>query len=130
MNTSAKIQRLMFAHNQLWVFHVQTKSYAEHKALGEAYELVQDFTDSYTERMLADEPIALDGVLMPLANYKTCECVHEPCTCEACEQSKDFIVKFIDFLEREISDSPDIINKRDELVFALRHVIYLLGLSE
>lgn len=121
----------MFAHNQLWVFHVQTKSYSEHKALGEAYELVRDFTDSYTERMLADEPIVLDGVLLPLANYKACECTYEDCQCElGSSQSKIFISDFIEFLSSEISDAPDIVNKRDELVFALRHAVYLLGLCE
>lgn len=44
-----KIAPLLAFQNQLRVFHWQTFSYAEHKALGKAYETLDELFDTFVE---------------------------------------------------------------------------------
>lgn len=56
--------KLFHARTQLHVYHLQTKSYAQHKALDEAYNGILDLTDAYIE--------TIQGKLgMILTGYKT-----------------------------------------------------------
>lgn len=43
------LEELLFSVSQAHVYHLQTKSYAEHKALGEYYESVRDIIDELAE---------------------------------------------------------------------------------
>jgi DNA-binding ferritin-like protein len=44
--------KLTYFHEQLHLLHWQTKSYAQHKALGKLYEYVQDFKDGVIEKLM------------------------------------------------------------------------------
>lgn len=44
--------KLTYFHEQLHLIHWQTSSYAEHKAVGELYEYVQDFKDDVIEKLM------------------------------------------------------------------------------
>jgi DNA-binding ferritin-like protein len=44
--------KLTYFHEQLHLLHWQTKSYAQHKALGKIYEYVQDFKDGVIEKLM------------------------------------------------------------------------------
>jgi DNA-binding ferritin-like protein len=44
--------KLTYFHEQLHLLHWQTKSYAQHKALGKIYEYVQDFKDDIVEKLM------------------------------------------------------------------------------
>ena len=44
--------KLTYFHEQLHLLHWQTKSYAQHKALGKIYEYVQDFKDGVVEKLM------------------------------------------------------------------------------
>lgn len=56
--------KLFHARTQIHVYHLQTKSYAQHKALDEAYNGILDLTDAYIE--------TIQGKLgMILTGYKT-----------------------------------------------------------
>lgn len=44
-----KIAPILAFQNQLRVFHWQTFSYAEHKALGKAYEILDELFDTFVE---------------------------------------------------------------------------------
>jgi DNA-binding ferritin-like protein len=44
--------KLTYFHEQLHLLHWQTKSYAQHKALGKIYEYVQDFKDDVVEKLM------------------------------------------------------------------------------
>jgi len=44
--------KLTYFHEQLHLLHWQTASYAEHKALGDLYEYLQDFKDDVVEKLM------------------------------------------------------------------------------
>ena len=52
MTTEEIASKLAFFHEQLHLIHWQTRSYAEHKALGSLYEFVQDFKDDVVEKLM------------------------------------------------------------------------------
>jgi DNA-binding ferritin-like protein len=43
------ITKFLTLHNQLKVYHWQTDSYAQHKALGDAYEAFDEYIDRFVE---------------------------------------------------------------------------------
>jgi len=52
LNLETIAGKLTYFHEQLHLLHWQTKSYAEHKALGKLYEYVQDFKDGVIEKLM------------------------------------------------------------------------------
>ena len=46
------VTNLLTLHNQLKIHHWQTKSYAEHQALGGIYDYVHDFKDGVIEKLM------------------------------------------------------------------------------
>lgn len=49
MDISTFASKLFEARDTLHIYHLKTKSYAQHKALGSLYEDVLDFADSFLE---------------------------------------------------------------------------------
>lgn len=49
MDISTFASKLFEARDTLHIYHLKTKSYSEHKALGSLYEAVGDFADSFLE---------------------------------------------------------------------------------
>ena len=52
LNLDTIAGKLTYFHEQLHLLHWQTKSYAQHKALGKIYEYVQDFKDGVVEKLM------------------------------------------------------------------------------
>ena len=52
LNLETIAGKLTYFHEQLHLLHWQTKSYAEHKALGKLYEYIQDFKDGVIEKLM------------------------------------------------------------------------------
>lgn len=52
LNTEAIAGKLAYFHEQIHLIHWQTKSFAEHKALGDFYEFLQDFKDDVIEKLM------------------------------------------------------------------------------
>lgn len=52
---------LLFARNQLHIFHLQTTSYAAHIALGESYDLIENSFDTFVETMQGKEGVIFKG---------------------------------------------------------------------
>jgi DNA-binding ferritin-like protein len=52
LNLETIAGKLTYFHEQLHLLHWQTKSYAQHKALGKLYEYVQDFKDGVVEKLM------------------------------------------------------------------------------
>jgi DNA-binding ferritin-like protein len=52
LNLETIAGKLTYFHEQLHLLHWQTKSYAQHKALGKIYEYVQDFKDGVVEKLM------------------------------------------------------------------------------
>ena len=44
--------KLAYFHEQIHMIHWETRSFAEHKALGGFYELLQDFKDDVVEKLM------------------------------------------------------------------------------
>ena len=52
LNLDTIAGKLTYFHEQLHLLHWQTKSYAEHQALGGIYDYVHDFKDGVIEKLM------------------------------------------------------------------------------
>jgi len=118
------IVNLLKLQNQLRVLHWQTFSYAAHKALGNAYDDLDDLIDSLVEvhqgkygRITFDTPIALG-----LVNQDEIDL-------------EDILTQLVDYLTgpfNEMHDSvkdTDCLNIRDEILAVINKLRYLLTLK-
>ena len=76
LNLETIAGKLTYFHEQLHLLHWQTKSYAEHQALGGLYDYVQDFKDGVIEKLMGytgkrPAPYKIE----PLTNCTGNECV-------------------------------------------------------
>lgn len=118
------IVNLLKIQNQLRILHWQTTSYAAHKALGKAYEDLNDLIDNLVEthqgkhgRIMFETPIDLG-----LVNQNEIEL-------------EDILIQLNDYLTStfsEIHDSvkdTDCLNIRDEILAVINKLRYLLTLK-
>jgi hypothetical protein len=117
------VTNLLTLHNQLKIHHWQTKSYAEHQALGGAYDEFSDLIDEFIEVFMGKygRIESRDGFKIELSNYKDLSAM-------------DFCDKYIDYLVNELpkgleSTDTDMLNIRDEMLGQLNKLKYLLTLS-
>lgn len=61
---------MFHSRTQVHVFHLQTNSYAEHKALNEYYDEIVDLTDGLIETFQGKYGILVDYSNLPLQNYQ------------------------------------------------------------
>lgn len=117
------VTNLLTLHNQLKIHHWQTKSYAEHQALGGAYDefsvLIDEFIEVFMGKYGRIE--SSDGFKIELENYKNVS-------------PSDFADKYVDYLVNELPKSleesdTDLFNIRDEMLAQLNKLKYLLTLS-
>jgi len=52
MTLEGVASKLTYFHEQIHLIHWQTQSYAEHQALGDLYDYVQDFKDDVIEKLM------------------------------------------------------------------------------
>lgn len=62
--------RLIHSQSQSHIFHLQTGSYAEHKALQEYYEGIDGLMDSLVESYQGENDIIKNYKSMPMENYE------------------------------------------------------------
>jgi hypothetical protein len=117
------VTNLLTLHNQLKIHHWQTKSYAEHKALGRAYDEFSGLIDEFIEVFMGKygRIESRDGFKIELGNYKDIS-------------PTDFADKYVDYLVNELPKSleksdTDLFNIRDEMLAQLNKLKYLLTLS-
>ena len=109
-------------HEQLRIFHWQSKSYAQHKAFGKAYEalgdLIDDFVEVYSGKYGA--PRAKIKYNIVLENFEG----------EYAEYI-DSIISFLVSLTAELDPNrdTDLMNIRDEMLAVVNRLKYLLTLS-
>lgn len=117
------VTNLLTLHNQLKIHHWQTKSYAEHQALGGAYDTLTEQIDEFVETFMGKygRIESQNGFKIELSNYADLSTV-------------DFIDKYIGYLvnnlpkDLEESDT-DLLNIRDEMLGGLNKLKYLLTLN-
>lgn len=117
MTAKQIIPMLMEAADQIRVFHWQTKSYAEHKALGAFYDALSAATDDFAETL-----IGIDGARPVLKGEIKIE-----------DYAKGAPQSYIKAFAKEISGwkdmTTDILNMRDSLLGEAHHALYLLSLE-
>jgi DNA-binding ferritin-like protein len=119
LNLETIAGKLTHFHEQLHLTHWQTKSYAEHKALGKLYEYIQDFKDDVVEKLMGytgkrPAPYKIE----PLINCTGDECVSK-------------LLSFASSLKSyaEANSYHDIANLADALSGEAAKTKYLLTLS-
>ena len=115
------VDKLLGLHNQIRIFHWQTASYAEHKALGKAYEALDPLIDSFIEGYMGDTGKKIQaGFKLTLVDHKN-------------KASTDLMNQAIAFLteelETEISGKTELLNIHDEMLSVIKQTKYLLTLG-
>lgn len=117
------VTNLLTLHNQLKIHHWQTKSYAEHQALGSAYGEFTDLIDEFIETLMGKygRVKSESGFKIELSNYEDLG-------------TMDFVDKYIDYLVNEVpkgleESDTDLLNIRDEMLGTLNKLKYLLTLD-
>ena len=119
LNLETIAGKLTYFHEQLHLLHWQTKSYAEHQALGGLYDYVHDFKDGVIEKLMGytgkrPAPYKIE----PLINCTGNECVSN-------------LLSFASSLKSyaEANSYHDIANLADALSGEAAKARYLLTLS-
>lgn len=118
------ITTLLTLQAQLRILHWQTKSYAEHQALGGLYSDLDGHIDEFVETFSGryGVPTAKDSYKLTMVNYKNnAGCV-------------EIIDKAIAYMTKDVSgmlkpEDTDLLNIRDEMLGALNKTKYLLRLK-
>lgn len=115
------IGKFLTLQNQIRVLHWQTESYAEHKALGKAYEALDGLVDQFVETYFGAHGRHTGAAKMEVGDYGDAT-------------SAAVIDDGIKFLKEEIEEyledsDTDLMNIRDEMLGVLNHTKYLLSLK-
>jgi len=115
------VDKLLGLQNQLRVFHWQTASYSEHKALGKAYEALDDLIDTFIESYMGATGSKIKaGFKITLVDYKN------RAATELLDQAYTF---FTGEMENYISGRSELLNIRDEMLAVVQKTRYLLTLG-
>lgn len=126
------ISPLLTIQNQLKIFHWQTRSYAQHKSLDEAYSALGSLIDEFVETYMGifGRIYASDGEFnLQLTNIDY--------SLEGNGLSSNMISFIDDSIEYfksysediQLKDKTDLLNIRDEMLGTLNQLKYLLSLS-
>ena len=118
------ITTLLTLQAQLRVLHWQTKSYAEHQALGGLYGDLDGLIDGLVETFSGryGVPIAKNDYKITLVNYKdNAGCV------EIIDKAISYMVKDVPAMLKP--EDTDLLNIRDEMIGAMNKTKYLLRLK-
>jgi hypothetical protein len=120
------ITKFLSIQAQLRVLHWQTKSYAEHQALGGLYSDLDGNIDEFVETFSGGHggvPMAKEGFTFTAVNYKD----NKACVA--------FLDEFAAYLTKELptfldsTKDTDLLNIRDEMLGAVNKTKYLLRLK-
>lgn len=118
------VTNLLTLHNQLKIHHWQTKSYAQHQALGSTYDAFTGLIDEFVEVFMGKygRIKSKDGFDINLVNYENLSV-------------NELTDKYVEFLIKDLPDSldktkdTDLLNIRDEMLGELNKLKYLLTLE-
>jgi len=112
--------KLLGLLGQLRMLHWGTGSYAEHQALGKAYETLDGLVDTFMETWMGIHGKELGPVRLELNPYKP----------GSAERLLDQAVQFFTTeLDSKVRENTDLANLRDELLGVINHTKYLLTLK-
>jgi uncharacterized protein YjhX (UPF0386 family) len=122
-NTSEIVAGLQELQNQVKYFHWQTKSYAQHQALGGVFDSITDLIDTFVETLMGKygRP-STKGQKIEMFDFEDIDI--EEWTGGVC----DLLISFSDVLD-DVQDT-DLLNVRDEMLGEFNQLKYLLTLKE
>jgi len=117
------IKSFLTIQNQLRILHWQTTSYAQHKALGSAYEGLDALIDDFIEVFAGS-----DRSILEVGSFE--------CKCHSIESISpiDFMNSVEKFISESLSDAipeekTDLHNIKDEMLAIVNKTKYLLNLK-
>jgi DNA-binding ferritin-like protein len=114
------VDKLLGLQNQLRMLHWGTNSYAEHKALGKAYETLDGLIDTFVETWMGINGKRLGSVKLVLNEYSV----------GSAERLLDQAIQFFTTdVEEMVKENTDLTNIRDEMLGTINHTKYLLTLK-
>lgn len=118
------VSTFLCMQSQLRVWHWQTTSYAEHKALGKLYESLDGLVDDFIETFAG-----ASGVPKAKEAFRT-ECVNHPGSDGVMSWMDEKIAWLQNDLPGQVGEGrSDLMNIRDEMVGAINQTKYLLRLK-
>jgi len=115
------IQNLLTIVNQLKYYHWGTDSYSKHKALGEAYDSLNDLVDEFVEILLGKYGKDLAPISINVRTESELDAV------SAIDEIAEFLTND---LTNILNDrDTDLLNIRDEMLGELQKLKYLLTLK-
>jgi len=122
-NTSDIVSGLQELQNQVKYFHWQTKSYAQHQALGRVFDSITELIDTFVETLMGKygRP-STKGQKFEMFDLEDVNI--EEWTGGVC----DLLISFSDVLD-DVQDT-DLLNVRDEMLQEFNQLKYLLTLKE
>jgi DNA-binding ferritin-like protein len=122
-NISEVVAGLQELFNQVKYFHWQTKSFAQHEALGGVFEDLEELIDEFVE-------VAMGKYGRPSTKNQTLEMFdyEDVDMMDWASGVVDLLISYNDVLD-ETEDS-DLLNIRDEMMASLNKLKYLLTLKE
>jgi len=117
------ITAMLSLQSQLKVLHWQTKSYAEHQALGKAYDALDDLIDTFVEVHAGKygNTLAKTKFEFSVLNYKDTNVM------AVIDNAIGYLSKELPLILKE--GDTDLLNIRDEMLSTLNQTKYLLRLS-
>ena len=107
--------RLIHSQSQTHIFHLQTGSYAEHKALQKYYENIDDLMDSLIESYQGENDIIKNYKSLPMDNY------------DSKEQVIGYFEELMEMVRRLSEDFPSYLkNIVDEIEVLINSTLYKL----
>ena len=119
---SPVITPLITLQQQLRIFHWQTTEFSQHKALGKAYEDLDDIIDSFVEVFIGKygRPKAKTSFHFELQNIEGVNLI----------EFVDIYINKLNGYTSELADTDtDLLNIRDEMLAILNRLKYLLSLK-
>lgn len=129
---SEMISSLLTIQNQLKIFHWQTRSYAQHKSLDEAYSALSGLIDEFVETYMG----IFGRIYAPDGSFNL-QLTNIDYSLEGNGLSTNMISFIDDSIEYfksysediQLKDKTDLLNIRDEMLGTLNQLKYLLSLS-
>jgi DNA-binding ferritin-like protein len=121
---------LLTIHSQIKIYHWQTHSYAEHKALDMAYEELEDSIDEFVEKyqgIFGRVKAASGSFVLELENLPTGQDSEVTKVLEKVDQWITYLKTFSN--DPDIGSKTDLLNVRDDMLGTLNQLKYLLSLK-
>ena len=104
------VSRLLDSQRQVHIFHLQTKSFAEHKALQDYYDAIGDIVDGIVESYQGKYGIVTGWKSVGTAEYQSTEQILSYLKSLSEETSKYYNISKDTYIQNQLDEVPSLIN--------------------